>query len=89
MGTTATSNQEKSELIYTALTRPRKTAIVISSVPVSNPYTGDIENPSLPKQADRKIEYEKITTFTFGFDKRYQFFEVFICTGKAKCITVF
>lgn len=57
MGTTATSNQEKSELIYTALTRPRKTAIVISSVPVSNPYTGDIENPSLPKQADRKIEY--------------------------------
>ena len=57
MGTTATSNQEKSELIYTALTRPRKTAIVISSVQVSNPYTGDIENPSLPKQADRKIEY--------------------------------
>lgn len=57
MGTTATSNQEKSELIYTALTRPRKTAIVISSVPVSNPYTGDIENPSLPKQAERKIEY--------------------------------
>lgn len=57
MGTTATSNQEKSELIYTALTRPRKTAIVISSVPVSNPYTGDIENPSLPKQADIKIEY--------------------------------
>lgn len=57
MGTSATSNQEKSELIYTALTRPRKTAIVISSVPVSNPYTGDIENPSLPKQADRKIEY--------------------------------
>lgn len=57
MGTTATSNQEKSELIYTALTRPRKTAIVISSVPVSNPYTGDIENPSLPKQAQRKIEY--------------------------------
>lgn len=57
MGTTATSNQEKSELIYTALTRPRNTAIVISSVPVSNPYTGDIENPSLPKQADRKIEY--------------------------------
>jgi hypothetical protein len=50
MGTSATSNQEKSELIYTALTRPRKTAIVISSVPVSNPYTGDIENPSLPKQ---------------------------------------
>lgn len=57
MGTTATSNQEKSELIYTALTRPRKTAIVISSVPVSNPYTRDIENPSLPKQAERKIEY--------------------------------
>lgn len=57
MGTTATSNQEKSELIYTALTRPRKTAIVISSVPVSNPYTGDIEKPSLPKQAERKIEY--------------------------------
>lgn len=57
MGTTATSNQEKSELIYTALTRPRKTAIVISSVPVSNPYTGDIENPSIPKQAERKIEY--------------------------------
>ena len=57
MGTTATSNQEKSELIYTALTRPRKTAIVISSVPVSNPYTGDIENPSLPKQVERKIEY--------------------------------
>lgn len=57
MGTTATSNQEKSELIYTALTRPRKTAIVISGVPVSNPYTGDIENPSLPKQAERKIEY--------------------------------
>lgn len=58
MGTTATSNQEKSELIYTALTRPRKTAIVISSVPVSNPYTGDIENPSLPKQQnERKIEY--------------------------------
>lgn len=57
MGTTATSNQEKSELIYTALTRPRKTAIVISSVPVSNPYTGDIENPSLPKQAERKIKY--------------------------------
>lgn len=57
MGTTATSNQEKSELIYTALTRPRKIAIVISSVPVSNPYTGDIENPSLPKQAQRKIEY--------------------------------
>lgn len=57
MGTTATSNQEKSELIYTALTRPRKTAIVISSVPVFNPYTGDIENPSLPKQAERKIEY--------------------------------
>lgn len=57
MDTTATSNQEKSELIYTALTRPRKTAIVISSVPVSNPYTGDIENPSLPKQAERKIEY--------------------------------
>lgn len=57
MGTTATSNQEKSELIYTALTRPRKTAIVISSVPVSNPYTGDIENLSLPKQAERKIEY--------------------------------
>lgn len=57
MSTTATSNQEKSELIYTALTRPRKTAIVISSVPVSNPYTGDIENPSLPKQAERKIEY--------------------------------
>lgn len=57
MGTTATSNQEKSELIYTALTRPRKTAIVISSVPVSNPYTGDIENPYLPKQAERKIEY--------------------------------
>lgn len=57
MGTTATSNQEKSELIYTALTRPRKTAIVISSVPVSNPYTGNIENPSLPKQAERKIEY--------------------------------
>lgn len=57
MGTTATSNQEKSELIYTALTRPRKTAIVISSVPVSNPYTGDIENPSLHKQAERKIEY--------------------------------
>lgn len=57
MGATATSNQEKSELIYTALTRPRKTAIVISSVPVSNPYTGDIENPSLPKQAERKIEY--------------------------------
>lgn len=57
MGTTATSNQEKSELIYTALTRPRKTSIVISSVPVSNPYTGDIENPSLPKQAERKIEY--------------------------------
>lgn len=59
MDTTATSNQEKSELIYTALTRPRKTAIVISSVPVSNPYTGDIENPSLPKQADRKIEYHQ------------------------------
>lgn len=57
MGTSATSNQEKSELIYTALTRPRKTAIVISSVPVSNPYTGDIENPSLPKYAERKIEY--------------------------------
>lgn len=58
MGTTATSNQEKSELIYTALTRPRKTAIVISSVPVSNPYTGDIENPSLPKhQNERKIDY--------------------------------
>lgn len=58
MGTTATSNQEKSELIYTALTRPRKTAIVISSVPVSNPYTGDIENPSLPKQQnERKIDY--------------------------------
>ena len=57
MGTSATSNQEKSELIYTALTRPRKTAIVISSVPVSNPYTGDIENPSLPKQSERKIEY--------------------------------
>lgn len=57
MVTTATSNQEKSELIYTALTRPRKTAIVISSVPVSNPYTGDIENPFLPKQAERKIEY--------------------------------
>lgn len=58
MDTTATSNQEKSELIYTALTRPRKTAIVISSVPVSNPYTGDIENPSLPKQQnERKIDY--------------------------------
>lgn len=58
MGTTATSNQEKSELIYTALTRPRKTAIVISSVPVSNPYTGDIENPSLPKQQnERNIDY--------------------------------
>lgn len=58
MGTTATSNQEKSELIYTALTRPRKTAIVISSVPVSNPYTGDIENPSLPEQQnERKIDY--------------------------------
>lgn len=58
MGTTATSNQEKSELIYTALTRPRNTAIVISSVPVSNPYTGDIENPSLPKQQNqRKIDY--------------------------------
>ena len=57
MGTSATSNQEKSELIYTALTRPRNTAIVISSVPVSNPYTGDIENPSLPKQTERKIEY--------------------------------
>lgn len=58
MGTTATSNQEKSELIYTALTRPRKIAIVISSVPVSNPYTGDIENPSLPKQQnERKIDY--------------------------------
>ena len=57
MGTSATSNQEKSELIYTALTRPKKTAIVISSVPVSNPYTGDIENPSLPKSAERKIEY--------------------------------
>lgn len=58
MGTTATSNQEKSELIYTALTRPRKTAIVISSVPVSNPYTGDIENPSFPKQQnERKIDY--------------------------------
>ena len=57
MGTSATSNQEKSELIYTALTRPRNTAIVISSVPVSNPYTGDIENPSLPKQAEKKIEY--------------------------------
>lgn len=57
MGTSATSNQEKSELIYTALTRPRNTAIVISSVPVSNPYTGDIENPSLPKQDERKIEY--------------------------------
>ena len=58
MGTTATSNQEKSELIYTALTRPRKTAIVISSVPVSNPYAGDIENPSLPKQQnERKIDY--------------------------------
>lgn len=58
MGTSATSNQEKSELIYTALTRPRKTAIVISSVPVSNPYTGDIENPSLPKQQnERKIDY--------------------------------
>lgn len=58
MGTTATSNQQKSELIYTALTRPRKTAIVISSVPVSNPYTGDIENPSLPKQQnERKIDY--------------------------------
>lgn len=58
MGTTATSNQEKSELIYTALTRPRKTAIVISSVPVSNPYTGDIENPTLPKQQnERKIDY--------------------------------
>lgn len=58
MGTTATSNQEKSELIYTALTRPRKTAIVISSVPVSNPYTGDIENPSLSKQQnERKIDY--------------------------------
>lgn len=58
MGTTATSNQEKSELIYTALTRPRKTAIIISSVPVSNPYTGDIENPSLPKQQnERKIDY--------------------------------
>lgn len=58
MGTTTTSNQEKSELIYTALTRPRKTAIVISSVPVSNPYTGDIENPYLPKhQNERKIDY--------------------------------
>lgn len=58
MGTTSTSNQEKSELIYTALTRPRKTAIVISSVPVSNPYTGDIENPYLPKQQnERKIDY--------------------------------
>lgn len=58
MGTSATSNQEKSELIYTALTRPRNTAIVISSVPVSNPYTGDIENPSLPKQQnERKIGY--------------------------------
>lgn len=58
MGTTATSNQEKSELIYTALTRPRNTAIVISGVPVSNPYTGDIENPSLPKQQnERKIDY--------------------------------
>lgn len=58
MGTTATSNQEKSELIYTALTRPRKTAIVISSVPVFNPYTGDIENPYLPKQQnERKIDY--------------------------------
>lgn len=58
MSTTATSNQEKSELIYTALTRPRKTAIVISSVPVSNPYTGDIENPYLPKQQnERKIDY--------------------------------
>lgn len=58
MGTTATSNQEKSELIYTALTRPRKTAIVISSMPVSNPYTGDIENPTLPKQQnERKIDY--------------------------------
>lgn len=60
MGTTATSNQEKSELIYTALTRPRKTAIVISSVPVSNPYTGDIENPYLPKhQNERKIDYHQ------------------------------
>ena len=60
MGTTATSNQEKSELIYTALTRPRKTAIVISSVPVSNPYTGDIENPYLPKQQnERKIDYHQ------------------------------
>lgn len=58
MSTTATSNQEKSELIYTALTRPRKTAIVISSVPVFNPYTGDIENPYLPKQQnERKIDY--------------------------------
>ena len=57
MGTSATSNQEKSELIYTALTRPRNTAIVISSVPVANPYTGDIENPSLPKSAEKKIEY--------------------------------
>lgn len=57
MGTSATSNQEKSELIYTALTRPRKTAIVISSVPVANPYTGDIENPSLPKTTEKKIEY--------------------------------
>ena len=57
MGTTATSNQEKSELIYTALTRPRKTAIVISSVPVSNPYTGDIENPLPKQQNERKIDY--------------------------------
>ncbi len=57
MSTNATTNQEKSELIYTALTRPRKTAIVISSVPVSNPYSGDIENPSLPKQQEKKIDY--------------------------------
>lgn len=66
MGTTATSNQEKSELIYTALTRPRKTAIVISSVPVSNPYTGDIENPTLPKQQNKQNNNPQDYTMNSG-----------------------
>lgn len=58
MSAEANSSQEKSEIIYTALTRPKKTAIIISSVPVANPYSGDIENPTLPaQQAERKIDY--------------------------------
>lgn len=58
MGASSNSNQEKSEIIYTALTRPRKTAVIISSIHVANPYSGDIENPTLPaQQAERKIDY--------------------------------